>query len=284
MAVNYRVDASYPALIVKANRGMFHHGSVGIARTLGRLGVPVYAVTDDAYTPLAASRYLTRAFVWDDGAAGPESFRREMAKIGAAIGRPTVLYPIDDLSAALVSENARFLSRQFVFPQARPDIVRQMADKASFSAFCDRIGIATAMSLIPGNSREVREFADRTGFPVVMKAVTQWALVEGLKSTTIVRNRQQLDEICKILDRADFPGVLLQEFIPGEDWIYHGYRTSRAHSSLSFSGRKLLSYPPEFRRDRSGRIRREFRALRKERAIAGGSFLFGNCGYGLAEG
>ena len=39
---------------------------VGTSRKtfLGRLGVPMYAITEDPYTPAAASRYLRRAFVW----------------------------------------------------------------------------------------------------------------------------------------------------------------------------------------------------------------------------
>ena len=64
MAILPSLDTTYPVLILKASRGIIHHGAVGIARTLGRLGVPVYAVVEDSFTPLATSRYLTKAFVW----------------------------------------------------------------------------------------------------------------------------------------------------------------------------------------------------------------------------
>ncbi|MDQ6793107.1 MAG: ATP-grasp domain-containing protein, partial [Candidatus Dormibacteraeota bacterium] len=40
-----------PVLIVKIGRYPLHHGSVGVIRTLGRAGVPVYAITEDRFTP-----------------------------------------------------------------------------------------------------------------------------------------------------------------------------------------------------------------------------------------
>ena len=53
------LDAKYPALILKMSPNVIHHGALAVARTLGRLGVPVYAVVENAYVPLALSRYLT---------------------------------------------------------------------------------------------------------------------------------------------------------------------------------------------------------------------------------
>jgi D-aspartate ligase len=38
--------------------------------------------------------------------------------------------------------------------------------------------------------------------------------------------------------------MILQEYIPGDDWIYHGYSDSKLNLYVSFTGRKLLNYPP----------------------------------------
>src|SRR5262245_48497044 len=59
------MTASPPVLILKTGHYPVHHGGVGIIRSLGRLGVPVYAVTEDQLTPAAASRYLAGSFVWN---------------------------------------------------------------------------------------------------------------------------------------------------------------------------------------------------------------------------
>ena len=110
MAALPGLDKRFPALIFKASRGTIHHGAVGIARSLGQAGVPVYAIVEDRYTPLAVSRYVTRAFIWKRWPGERKAFLSAMSAIGEIINQPTVLIPMDDLSAVYVAENASILS------------------------------------------------------------------------------------------------------------------------------------------------------------------------------
>ncbi|MFM8856879.1 MAG: hypothetical protein ACKOI2_06680 [Actinomycetota bacterium] len=50
------LDTSVPALIAKVGHYPVHHGGLGAIRSLARWGVPVYAVTEDRWTPAARSR------------------------------------------------------------------------------------------------------------------------------------------------------------------------------------------------------------------------------------
>lgn len=52
------VDRTVPAIVLKFDRNVFHHGGLGVIRSLGRLGVPVYGVQEDRWAPAGASRYL----------------------------------------------------------------------------------------------------------------------------------------------------------------------------------------------------------------------------------
>ncbi|HMF68852.1 MAG TPA: hypothetical protein VK602_14735 [Phyllobacterium sp.] len=38
--------------------------------------------------------------------------------------------------------------------------------------------------------------------------------------------------------------MIFQEYIPGEDWIFHGYRNAETDCFAGFTGKKLRSYPP----------------------------------------
>jgi len=38
--------------------------------------------------------------------------------------------------------------------------------------------------------------------------------------------------------------MIFQESIPGEDWIFHGYRNAETDCFVGFTGKKLRSYPP----------------------------------------
>jgi predicted ATP-grasp superfamily ATP-dependent carboligase len=238
------LDRSFPALIFKASRNTIHHGTLGIARTLGRLGVPVYAVVEDRHTPLAASRYVEKAFVWERWPDNKEAFLSAMSALGELIDRPTILFPADDLSAISVAENASALSRWFRFPQLRGDLPRNLADKANFYSLCSTIGVSCARSVVPRSVDDVHEFIEHTTFPIVLKAATQWRLLGHGFNVKMIQTRGALLEFCNHHNFEQDPQFILQEYIPGKDWIYHGYSNSDRNLYISFTGKKVLDYPP----------------------------------------
>jgi D-aspartate ligase len=238
------LDSNYPALILKMSRTPIHHGALGVARTLGRLGVPVYAVTEDAYTPLARSRYLTQAFVWDSCPTDPESFMEAMSLIAEVIARPAIIIPMDDLSAVSVAENAATLAQWFIIPPVPPQLPRRLANKACLQALCAEIGIPSARSIVPGSFEDVRTFAEGTKFPLMVKAADQWLPLKDVSksSAKLIQTREDLFDFCEN-NNYEESRLILQEYIPGEDWICHGYYNSEKNVNLTFTGRKLRSYP-----------------------------------------
>lgn len=241
----HTLDTGCPALLVKASRSIFHHGSVAIARSLGRLGVPVYAIVYDPLSPVVFSRYVARAFVWKKWPDTVEESLRVLAEVGETIGRRTVLFPVDDFSAAFVAENANELRRWFVAPHPIMTLPRQMGNKASFYALCERIGIGCPpRSIVPRHEQDVEVFVERVGLPVVMKAAEQWALLDGRYSTVVIRDRRKLLALYERAIREGPVQMVLQEFVPGEAWVYHGYSNAETNLHVSFTGRKTHSYPP----------------------------------------
>lgn len=241
------LDTRYPALILKMTRSVVHHGALAVARTLGRLGVPVYAVVEDAYTPLGVSRYLTKAFVWDSCPADPESFVKAMSLIGEFIGRPAILIPMDDLSAVFVAENAVTLAQRFILPPVSPRLPHQLANKASLHALCAESGIPSARSIVPRSCDDVRAFTEGSKFPVMVKAAEQWFPLKDMSKSS-VKVMQTPEELLNFYENYNYEesqSLILQEYIPGEDWICHGYYNSEKNVNITFTGRKLRSYPTE---------------------------------------
>jgi hypothetical protein len=58
------VDLSTPAVVLKFDPNVMHHGGLGVIRNLGRLGVPVYGVHEGPWAPAANSRYLQGRAFW----------------------------------------------------------------------------------------------------------------------------------------------------------------------------------------------------------------------------
>src|SRR5262249_46293645 len=93
--VPVEADRGVPALVGKIGRYPLHSGGVGAIRTLGRLGVPVYATTEDPFTPAALSRYCTGRFKWrTSGLEEPGSLVRGLTEIAERIGRRSVIVPV----------------------------------------------------------------------------------------------------------------------------------------------------------------------------------------------
>jgi D-aspartate ligase len=51
-------NTSTPAVVLKLDPNVMHHGGLGVIRSLGRMGVPVYGVHEGRLAPAAGSRYL----------------------------------------------------------------------------------------------------------------------------------------------------------------------------------------------------------------------------------
>jgi D-aspartate ligase len=243
------LDTTVPALVLKVGTYPLHHGGLGVVRSLGRLGVPVYGVYEERLAPAAVSRYLSGRFVWRGDPTDADRFLDGMAAIGERLGRPAVLIPTDDLGAILISEHAPTLGRWFRFPQPPPGLAQVLASKKGLFELCSKLEVPSPQASFPLSRQDVEEFAAKARFPVVAKVTEPWLLPvgAGLKSTTLVHHREALVALYRRLEGGPTGNLMLQEYIPrgsGEDWFFHGYCDARSKCLVSFTGVKLRSYPP----------------------------------------
>ena len=245
-APQLRPGETVPVLVLADGHLVLHHGGVGIIRSLGRMGVPVYSVIKDRFTPAAVSRYLTGAFIWRRQDLDVEQVLEGMAIIGERLQRPTIVIPTDDVAAILLAEQRALLPRWFHFPHVPAQLPRTLANKRELHLLCRRMGIPSPEAVFPGSLADVREFVERAMFPVVVKVAAPWLLPQGVRSTSIARTPEQLYALYRIAERQPTPNLIFQEYIPpahGEDWFYHGYRNVQSGCSVGFTGQKLRSYP-----------------------------------------
>ncbi|MFF4900121.1 ATP-grasp domain-containing protein [Streptomyces sp. NPDC001068] len=241
-------DRDVPGLIVKFGDYPLHHGGVGAIRSLGRLGVPMYAITEDAYTPAASSRYLERAFVWPTtGAEEPDHLVEGLLRVGRRIGRPTVLIPTDEEAAVLIAEHQDALGDRFLFPRVEPALPRRLASKQGLHELCLEHGIPSPAAAFPQSYDDIVDFAEKARFPVVAK--NREAFVRRSRPAVNGTTRIATPEGLLTLARAwgTRPGVILQEYLPredAEDWIVHAYFDADSNPGALFTGVKVRSWPP----------------------------------------
>jgi D-aspartate ligase len=240
-------DATVPVLVLRFTRLPLHHGAVGIIRSLGRMGAPVYGIVEDQFTPAAVSRYLRGSFIWETHGLDAQQLLEGMAIIGERLNRPTIVIPIDDVGAIFIAEQAATLQQWFLFPEQLAMLPRTLANKRELYLLCKRIGVACPETVFPRSIDDVDEFIHKAAFPVVVKVAEPWLLPEGGRTTSIARTPEQAYAMCGSARSQSGPNVIFQEYIApayGEDWFYHGYHKMQSDCCAGFTGRKLRSYPP----------------------------------------
>ena len=243
------VDASVPALLLKVGSYPVHHGSVGVARSLGRLGIPVFALTENLFTPTALSRYVRKAFVWPTtGSEDPEELVAGVLALAEQVGTRAVLVPTDDEAATLVAEHGAALKEHFFLPRVAPDLPRRLASKHGLATLCREFDVPTPNSTAPRSLAALFADAESIGFPLVVKNDEAWLRLTNpaVRSSTFLSTLAELEHLAA--GWPTMPSVFLQEQIPpatAEDWIVHAYFGDDRDSVVVFTGIKLRSWPPQ---------------------------------------
>lgn len=243
------IDTSTPAVVLKLDPNVMHHGGLGVIRSLGRLGVPVYGVHEGPLAPAARSRYVRDRCYGLPGADDAERIKSGLLALAGRIGRPAVLLPTDDAGAIFLAEHGAALRPWFTFPDQPAELPRQVAGKFSLFQLCRELGVPAPDAIVPDTPAAGRAFGARAGYPLIAKLTTPWQ-DGGLPSTSILAGQGELDDMLAACARAG-AGVMLQEFIPGssrggrdsDDWFFHGYCDAYSACRPAFTGVKERSYP-----------------------------------------
>src|SRR3954463_2621498 len=223
------------------------HGNLGIVRTLGRLGVPVYIVHDARVTPAVHSRYCAGSFTWDFATSQADDTVAFLLEVGQRIGRRCVLFPTCDGNAILTSSNYQILKQWFVYPHQREGLASSLASKKEMFFLAKKHGILTPEASFPQTTEDVLMLSRAATFPVMVKGIDGARLKRAIGSGVLLaENSAQLLAICAQIGEQDLSNLMLQEYIPGGDdtvWMFNGYFNSDSDCLFGVTGKKIRQYP-----------------------------------------
>jgi D-aspartate ligase len=234
------IDTRVPVLVIY--RGGY--GAVAIARTLGRLGVPVYLVVQEGMsTPVWSSRYWVEKKRWDFSRTEEESVEF-LLDLGATLqtthGARPILLTLADWVAIFIERNGHLLQERFVFPQPVRPVIRPLLNKWEMHLLANEHGIPSPTTVCPASRDAVEEFLENNGLPIVMKAADPF--LDDPPPKRIIHARQELmDEVDRQATRGPL-NFILQEYIPGDAdtvWMCNGYFGLQPDHTVVFTGKKL---------------------------------------------
>jgi D-aspartate ligase len=222
------------------------HGALGVVRSLGRHGVPVWFATDDnVFARL--SRYTTTGLAWPGpNGAGAAEFLLELARRHRLDG--WVLVPCADEEARLVSQNHAALSAAFRVRTPPWDVMQWAYDKHRMNERAAALGLDLPRSCAAG-SREDLLNADLR-FPAILKPA-----VKHHGNAFTLAKAWRVDDRAALLARYDAAvalvgadAVVVQELIPGGGAAQFSYAAvwDRGRPVASLVARRSRQYPIDF--------------------------------------
>jgi D-aspartate ligase len=225
------------------------HPGLGIARSLGRRGIPI-CVIDDQHSISQFSKYVTRvALVKDlrDESKTVES----VLEVGQRYGlKGWVLFPTRDETVAAFSRHRDRLAEFFRVTTASWETVRWAWDKKNTYDRAAELGIPVPHTYNPRTEQDLEALYSR--LPLALKPAVKenFFYATGAKAWRAETPDQLINLFRKAIRQIRPEEILIQEIIPGDGQRQYSYcaffRDGKAHSTLV--ARRLRQHPREFGR------------------------------------
>lgn len=223
------------------------HVSIGVARSLGRRGIPVWLMANHPIPKF--SRYVARSFDWP-GAEHPDAVA-SIVDVAVQNGlNGWVLIATGDQDMQLIAQNHAALSAHFRVPTPGWDTVRWMYDKRLTYQRAAELEMDFPHSFHPRSLEEVALLDCR--FPVILKpAYRKGADVFTQAKAWKAENR---DALLALFQRAaalvGSDAVIVQEWIPGTGEAQFSYAGlwDRGRPLASLVARRTRQHPIDFGR------------------------------------
>jgi D-aspartate ligase len=225
------------------------HPGLGIARSLGRRGIPV-CVIDDQHSVSQFSRYVTRVVRVKD-LRDEQNTVDAVLDVGKRYGMEGwVLFPTRDETVAAFSRHRDRLAKFFRVTTPAWDTVRWAWDKKNTYDLAEELGIPVPHTYNPRSEAELADLYGR--LPLAMKPAVKenFFYATGDKAWRAETPQQLVDIFRKAQRQIKPEEILIQEIIPGDGQQQYSYcaffRNGEAHSTLI--AKRIRQHPREFGR------------------------------------
>ncbi|MFW6061342.1 MAG: hypothetical protein ACOC93_00890 [Planctomycetota bacterium] len=218
---------------------------LGVARVLGREGVPVIGVSRDDREPGLASRYVRDVWRYEGG--DRDLVDLLLSRAGKLPDRP-VLYPITDGMVRAISARRDELLPHYRLALPDHETLERAMSKRGFARLAAEAGLPLPQSFHASSEADVRRIAEEVTFPCIVKPDFQsppGGSRGGLKTARADDPSSLLAGYHSFSDCE--PSAVIQEWVDGGDanvLFCLQYYSQQRRPVASFCGRKIRQWPP----------------------------------------
>ncbi|MDW5562305.1 MAG: hypothetical protein SA339_03690 [Methanomassiliicoccus sp.] len=221
---------------------------LGIARTLGRRGIPVFGVDHRSSLPAMRSKFV-HPLICPDLLKQPEAFMEALMEAGEQQDEKPVLFPASDPAVLFLSRNRSKLETRFEFILPSEKVVEAMVNKRLQYEEAKRLGIPMTETFYPRTMDDVEDGMRRLRFPAFIKPLYShlWNPIFGNKGFVVKDAVELREKMRKVFESGQ--EVMVQDIIwpPGKDLFNAGAYIGRGgYVSPIVTWHKTRQYPPNF--------------------------------------
>jgi D-aspartate ligase len=221
--------------------------ALGVARSLGRRGIPVWVIKQGGHFVAAASYYVSHRVSW------PETDERAQVDFLLALSarhqlKEWLLVPTDDYAVMLVARHHRRLADYYRLTIPPWDDVQWACDKRLLHRLAQRLGIHAPWTICPLGREDL--LPTDYPFPVVLKpAVRVQPSTLAIPKAWLVEDAKTLlaryDEATQLMGSGD---LIVQEVVPGGGEAQFSYAAlcREGVALASIVARRTRQFPRDF--------------------------------------
>jgi predicted ATP-grasp superfamily ATP-dependent carboligase len=219
------------------------HGinALGVVRSLGRHGIPVFVADPAAQDIAYRSRYARHASI--PGYADPEAQVAALLDLADRLGDRPMLVPTSDRALRLLVRFRDRLRAGFRFRLADDTAIRTVLDKGEFSRFTREHDLPAPAGHVPRTLAETEALARTISYPVVLKPTLSFAWERHGRG---VERARSPEELLRHWTARSGDALLIQEMIEGGDdqhFSFCVYRDAAGRELAAILVNKIRVFP-----------------------------------------
>ena len=221
--------------------------ALGVVRSLGRRGIPVWVLTNQ-HLLSTASRYTKKVLRWPH--AESEQLKCLLQLCERHQLSSWTIFPSNDEAAAFLSRRHSELSEHFRMTTPPWQCLQWTYDKRLTHRIALDASVDHPKTFLPANRNEVH--ALECTFPVILKpavkqdenAFTHAKAWRACNSSELLR---LYDKACRLVDAAI---IMIQEFVPGggAEQVSYAALCDRGEVQVALTAKRLRQHPIDFGR------------------------------------